>query len=149
MLPAHEAGHSNAEACRVLGINRRTGKRWRNGWHTPNSGKPKPPIHMAASASSGPSRYLRDEDRIHIADRLREKASIRTIATELGRSPSTISREIRPLRRPVAGHPVDLPAPRRTPPRGTAPSPPQAREDRPEHRATRVHPVPPRHAVEP
>ncbi|MFD8803245.1 helix-turn-helix domain-containing protein, partial [Streptomyces atroolivaceus] len=88
-------GYSNTEACRILGINRRTGKRWRNGWHTPNSGKPKPPIHMAASAPSGPSRYLREEDRIHIADRLREKASIRTIASELGRSPSTISREIR------------------------------------------------------
>ncbi|WP_440575682.1 IS30 family transposase [Streptomyces sp. AC154] len=33
--------------------------------------------------------------RIHIADRLREKTSIRTIAAELGRTPSTISREIR------------------------------------------------------
>ncbi|MFF0629955.1 helix-turn-helix domain-containing protein [Streptomyces sp. NPDC004296] len=31
----------------------------------------------------------------HIADRLREKAAIRAIAAELGRSPSTISREIR------------------------------------------------------
>ncbi|MFJ7771887.1 IS30 family transposase [Streptomyces sp. NPDC097107] len=50
---------------------------------------------MAASASSGPSRYLREEDRIHIADRLRENASIRQIAAELGRSPSTVSREIR------------------------------------------------------
>ncbi|MFI6950147.1 IS30 family transposase [Streptomyces sp. NPDC050422] len=88
-------GYSNTEACRILGINRRTGKRWRNGWHTPNSGKPKPPIHMAASASSGPSRYLPEEDRIHIADRLREKVPIRTIASELGRSPSTISREMR------------------------------------------------------
>ncbi|UTO64301.1 helix-turn-helix domain-containing protein [Streptomyces rapamycinicus] len=46
-------GYSNTEACRVLGINRRTGKRWRNSWHMPNSGKPKPLIHMAASASSG------------------------------------------------------------------------------------------------
>lgn len=36
-----------------------------------------------------------DTYRIHIADRLREKASIRQIAAELGRSPSTISREIR------------------------------------------------------
>ncbi|WP_405749297.1 helix-turn-helix domain-containing protein [Streptomyces sp. NBC_01411] len=48
---------------------------------------------MEASAP-GPSRYLREVDRIHIADRLREKASIRTIAAELGRSPPTISREI-------------------------------------------------------
>ena len=36
-----------------------------------------------------------EADRIHIADRLREKASIRQIAAELGRSPSTVSREIR------------------------------------------------------
>ncbi|WSP37498.1 IS30 family transposase [Streptomyces sp. NBC_01244] len=89
-----QQGYSNREACRIVGINLRTGKRWRNGWHSPPSGKPKPPITVEASAS-GVSRYLREEDRIHIADRLREKASIRTIAAELGRSPSTISREIR------------------------------------------------------
>ncbi|MFV2172361.1 IS30 family transposase [Actinomadura sp. LOL_016] len=40
-------------------------------------------------------RYLREADRIHIADRLREGASLRSIAAELGRSPSTISREVR------------------------------------------------------
>lgn len=87
-------GHSNREACRIVGINVRTGKRWRNGWHSPPTGKPKLPITVEASAP-GPSRYLREEDRIHIADRLREKASIRRIAAELGRSPSTVSREIR------------------------------------------------------
>ncbi|WP_374229495.1 IS30 family transposase [Streptomyces sp. NEAU-YJ-81] len=87
-------GYNNSEACRIVGINRRTGKRWRNGDHSPHHGKPKPPIRAEASAA-GPSRYLRETDRIHIADRLREKASIRQIASELGRSPSTISREIR------------------------------------------------------
>ena len=45
--------------------------------------------------ASGPSRYLREDERIHIADRLREKATVRAIAAELGRSPSTVSREIR------------------------------------------------------
>ncbi|MFI8784838.1 IS30 family transposase [Streptomyces albidoflavus] len=50
---------------------------------------------------SAPSRYLQEPDRIHIADRLREKASVRQIAAELGRSPSTISREIRRNRRPM------------------------------------------------
>lgn len=44
---------------------------------------------------SGPSRFLTEDERIHIADRLREKATIRQIAAELGRSPSTISREVR------------------------------------------------------
>jgi IS30 family transposase len=51
----------------------------------------------------GPSRYLREDDRIHIADRLGEKASVRAIAAELCRSPSTISREIRRNRHPVNG----------------------------------------------
>ncbi|MFF5408412.1 IS30 family transposase [Streptomyces misionensis] len=50
---------------------------------------------------TGRSQYLRECDRIHIADRLREKASVRQIAAELGRSPSTISREIRRNRRPM------------------------------------------------
>jgi IS30 family transposase len=54
---------------------------------------PEPPARPAEPA--GPSRYLTEADRIHIADRLREKASVRAIAAELGRSPSTVSREIR------------------------------------------------------
>lgn len=88
-------GYGNKEACRIVGINPRTGRRWRNGWHSPHRGrKPVPPVSRAVPAS-GPSRYLRVGERIHIADRLRENASIRTIAAELGRSPSTISREIR------------------------------------------------------
>ncbi len=51
----------------------------------------------------GPSRHLREHDRIHIADRLREGAWLRTIAAELGRSPSTISREVRRNRHPTGG----------------------------------------------
>ncbi|MCM3812134.1 IS30 family transposase [Streptomyces sp. DR7-3] len=93
-LQLMQQGHSNREASRIVGINPRTGKRWRNGWHSPPRGKPKPPITVEAPAPQ-PSRYLRETDRIHIADRLREKASMRQIAAELGRSPSTISREIR------------------------------------------------------
>lgn len=49
------------------------------------------------------SRYLRQADRIYIADRLLEKATVRAIAAELGRSPSTVSREIRRNRHPVNG----------------------------------------------
>jgi len=66
---------------------------------------PRPAIGQPAPikpvASTGSSRYLTVNERIHIADRLREKASLRAIATELGRTPSTISREVRrkpPLR---------------------------------------------------
>jgi transposase, IS30 family len=45
--------------------------------------------------SGAPSRFLTEADRLHIADRVREKATVRAIAAELGRSPSTVSREIR------------------------------------------------------
>ncbi len=101
-LQLMQQGVSNAEACRIVGINRRTGKRWRNG-RVPSGG------HVGASPITtvapppGPSRYLREADRIHIADRLREKATVRAIAAELGRSPSTVSREIRRNRHPVNG----------------------------------------------
>ncbi|MEU6579135.1 IS30 family transposase [Streptomyces sp. NPDC046805] len=85
---------SSREACRIVGINLRTGKRWRNGRAPSGSEVGALPI-TAVAPVSGPSRFLRENDRVRIADRLREKASIRQIAAELGRSPSTISREIR------------------------------------------------------
>jgi IS30 family transposase len=61
-------GYSNREASRIVGINPRTGKPWRNGRHSPPRGKPKPPITVEAPASES-SRYLREAARIHIADR--------------------------------------------------------------------------------
>ncbi|MCQ6555472.1 IS30 family transposase [Streptomyces sp. C10-9-1] len=87
-----QLGYSNKEACRVVGINLRTGREWRNGRTSPN--RTVAPAHAVRAPQSVSSRYLREEERIHIADRLREKATIRAIAPELGRSPSTISREI-------------------------------------------------------
>ncbi|GAB7034693.1 hypothetical protein JCM4914_61540 [Streptomyces platensis subsp. malvinus] len=98
-----QQGYSSREACRIVGIDVRTGKKWRNGRHA-HKGREKaaPPIYQE-EPPSGSSRYLREADRLHIADRLREKATIRQIAAELGRSPSTISREIRRIRHPVGG----------------------------------------------
>ncbi|MFF9299850.1 IS30 family transposase [Streptomyces sp. NPDC014764] len=93
---------SNREACRIVGVDNRTGQKWRNGRHAYGNRRALPPISVVA-APSGPSRYLREEDRIHIADRLREKATMRAIAAELGRSPSTISREVRRNRHLVSG----------------------------------------------
>ncbi|WP_244871286.1 IS30 family transposase [Catellatospora sp. IY07-71] len=58
---------------------------------------------QAERAPGASSRYLQEADRLHIADRLRDKASVRAIAAELGRSPSTISREIRRNRHPGNG----------------------------------------------
>ncbi|WP_280694051.1 MULTISPECIES: IS30 family transposase [unclassified Kitasatospora] len=97
-----DQGLSSLEACKRVGINYRTGKRWRNGRNASGKDKARPPV-LAPLPTLGPSRYLREADRIHIADRLREKASIRTIAAELGRSPSTISREIKRNSHPESG----------------------------------------------
>ncbi|MET7930251.1 IS30 family transposase [Streptomyces sp. NPDC005349] len=90
-----QQGYGNNEASQRVGVHPRTARGWRNG-RLFNSGRIEPPVHAqraAVSASSG--RYLGQHERIYIADRLREKASIRTIAAELGRSPSTVSREVR------------------------------------------------------
>ncbi|CCB73849.1 transposase [Streptantibioticus cattleyicolor NRRL 8057 = DSM 46488] len=97
-----QQGLSNKEACRIVGINEKTGRRWRNGRSADRRQKAAPPIH-AVVPPSGPSRYLREDDRIYIADRLREKATVRAIAAELDRSPSTVSREIRRNRHPGNG----------------------------------------------
>ncbi|WP_274916877.1 IS30 family transposase [Streptomyces sp. WZ-12] len=88
-----QLGYSNKEACQVVGINLRTGREWRNGRMSPN--RTVAPALAPRTPRSAASRYLREDERIHIADRLREKATIRAIAAELGRSPSTVSREIR------------------------------------------------------
>lgn len=90
-----DQGLSNREACEIVGISVRTGRKWLYG-RKPSGKQRKAFLPLGAvEAPSGPSRYLTEADRIHIADRLREKASLREIARELGRSPSTVSREIR------------------------------------------------------
>ncbi|GAA3848845.1 IS30 family transposase [Streptomyces phyllanthi] len=103
-----DQGMGYSEAAAVIGINVRTGKRWRNGRGASGRNKAAPPINAVVPPPVGtgppaPSRYLSEADRIHIADRLREKATVRAIAAELGRSPSTISREIRRNRHPTNG----------------------------------------------
>ncbi|MFJ5840196.1 IS30 family transposase [Streptomyces shenzhenensis] len=97
-----DQGLSSAEGCKLVGINYRTGKRWRNGRAASGKDRAAPPVR-AVRVPEGPSRYLREADRIHIADRLRERASVRQMAAELGRSPSTISREIRRNGMPLRG----------------------------------------------
>ncbi|MFI1445442.1 IS30 family transposase, partial [Streptomyces fructofermentans] len=91
-----DQGMSFVEAARAVGISTRTGERWRNGRGASGRIKAYPPINAAPAAEPGSlSRCLREAERVHIADRLLEKATIRAIAAELGRSPSTISREVR------------------------------------------------------
>ena len=101
-LQLMEQGVGNREACRIVGVNYRTGKRWRNG-RTASAGTPRAVPLTAAPPETSCGRYLSQDERILIADRLREKAGVRTIAAELGRSPSTVSREIRRNRTSVHG----------------------------------------------
>jgi IS30 family transposase len=86
-------GYSSAAACRAVGVTRRTGGRWRNG-RGPEAPRRRPPRPAAAGAAPVSGRYLSEDERIYIADRLLGDASLRAIAAGLGRSPSTVSREV-------------------------------------------------------
>ncbi|MFB9716306.1 IS30 family transposase [Arthrobacter methylotrophus] len=79
-------GKSNAEACRLLGMHRRTGTSLRraNNYQIPSL---KPP-----QVATG--RYLDVRERLQIADLLNLGFSMRRVAYELGRQPSTIKREL-------------------------------------------------------
>ncbi|MDN5385624.1 MULTISPECIES: hypothetical protein [Streptomyces] len=65
------------------------------------------------AAPSALFRHLCEDDRIHLADRLREKATVRAITAKPGRGPSTADRETRRNRHPVGGRyrPVREPRP--------------------------------------
>ncbi|MBM7848719.1 IS30 family transposase [Arthrobacter roseus] len=79
-------GKSNAEACRLLGMHRRTGTLLRraNNYQIPSL---QPPPVAAG-------RYLDVRERLRIADLLNLGHSMRRVARELGRQPSTIKREL-------------------------------------------------------
>ncbi|MDQ0940455.1 IS30 family transposase [Streptomyces sp. V1I1] len=96
-----QQGYSNKEASRLVGVHERTGREWRHGRTDPQ--RLRAPAHIERAPVAAPSRYLSETERIHIADRLREKATVRAIAAELGRSPSTVSREIHRNRSPGRG----------------------------------------------
>jgi IS30 family transposase len=78
-------GSTLQAACDAVGVNRRTGRHWRQatGGEIPRQ-KPEP---------SG--RYLSLEERLRIADLHVAGAGVRAIATHVGRPASTISRELR------------------------------------------------------
>jgi transposase, IS30 family len=89
-------GMSNSEACRQVGVNRKTGQRWRHGRvvKDPNGGEYTYDSIMPAAAEAVSTRYLSDQERFMIADGLRAGRSKRSIAVELGRSVSTVCREV-------------------------------------------------------
>jgi hypothetical protein len=89
-------GVNNSEACRRVGINRRTGERWRLGRSVLNTAGEVvhyPPVKITPTKPRSP-RYLSEHERIVIADLLTAGRTVRAIGLELGRPPSTVSREI-------------------------------------------------------
>jgi IS30 family transposase len=89
-------GVNNSEACRLVGVNRKTGSRWRYGRSVRNSVGELlhyPPVKIKEAGPRSP-RYLSEHERIGIADPLAAGVTVRAIAGKLGRAPSTISREI-------------------------------------------------------
>jgi transposase, IS30 family len=98
-------GVSNSEACRIVGINVRTGKRWRHGRTvTTSDGRS---LHYAPVITSRKAeisdRYLSEDERVRIAELRRQGLSMRAVAEKIGRSPSTISRELRRNQDPERG----------------------------------------------
>src|SRR5687768_4442697 len=70
-----QMGLTNREASRRVGVHERTGREWRNGRTDPK--RRRAPALAEQEPAPSATRYLREDERIHIADRLREKASVR------------------------------------------------------------------------
>jgi IS30 family transposase len=98
-------GVGSAEACRIVGVHPKTGKRWRLGRTITSCGGRRvhyPPVIGARKAEISP-RYLSEDERVRIADLRRAGLGLRAIAGQVGRSPSTISRELRRNCEPGSG----------------------------------------------
>jgi transposase, IS30 family len=98
-------GAGNAEACRIVGVRPKTGKRGRRGRSMTSSGGAG--LHYAPVVSTRrqviSERYLSEDDRAGIAELRGAGLGVRAIAARLGRSPSTVSRELRRDRDPGSG----------------------------------------------
>ncbi len=88
-------GWSNAAACRAVGVNRKTGHRWRYGRAvTTRTGEIRTYPAITGLPAPASPRYLSEAERVSIADGLVGGLGIRAIAAGLGRAPSTVSREV-------------------------------------------------------
>ena len=89
-------GRTIAEATRTVGVHYRTGRRWLRGRTVITAAgtvlKYEPVIIAPVQVSA---RFLSDDERVAIADLRRRGNTLRQIGSQLGRSPSTISRELR------------------------------------------------------
>ncbi|MEU9168871.1 helix-turn-helix domain-containing protein [Streptomyces sp. NPDC048420] len=99
-------GMSNSAPCREVGINRKTGNRWRYGRKVVDragNARVYLPITEVRESDALSERFLSENERIVISDLLRTGYSLRSIARELARAPATISREVRRNRDPRTG----------------------------------------------
>ncbi len=89
-------GVSNSEACRRLGVDRKTGHWWKNSGSYTRNGiiRVIEPIIDREPARAESGRYLSEDERVTIADGDHAGKSARKIAGEMGRAVSTVSREL-------------------------------------------------------
>ena len=106
-------GVSNSEACRRVGVNRRTGTRWRLGRTvvvTSGAVLEYAPTTTSSSSKTACARYLQVDERVLIGDGLRSASTMTRIPADLGRATLTITREVHRTSdkseayRPLAAH---------------------------------------------
>lgn len=90
-------GMSNSQACRELGIDRKTGHWWKNGGVITRNGVSRvvEPITGQRPRPVESGRYLSEHERVVIADGVRDGRSAHSLAAELGRAVSTVCRELK------------------------------------------------------
>lgn len=90
-------GVSVSEACRRIGVDRKTGHWWKNGGVIERNRVVRvvTPIVGREPAPAQSPRYLSLDERTIIADGHRAGRSARSIATQLGRAVSTVCRELK------------------------------------------------------
>ena len=102
-----EEGMDFTQAAHAVGVSKRTGKVWRNGRTRATGRNEKTSMDWYRSTMDKPkrihARYLNQEERIPIADRLRPGDSIRAIARLSGRGPGAVGREVERDRNPGTG----------------------------------------------
>ena len=97
-------GWNNNDACRAVGICRKTGTRWRVGRTETKNGKTHSyPAVEPVNTTGISTRFLSEQERVRIADLHRVGKSTTSIAAELGRAVSTISRELQRNLDPAGG----------------------------------------------
>ena len=97
-------GWNNNDACRAVGICRKTGTRWRLGrTETKNGHTHSYPARRTDQHDRQLGTISSEQERFRIADLHRVGKSMRFIAAELGRAVSTISRELQRNLDPASG----------------------------------------------